>query len=66
MPEEEATLLGDIKPNIKPVIEAPQVLEQLDIHEQAQPAEQTVAPTASLPSPPSPSSPLPSPKSKKP
>ena len=48
MPEEEAALLGHIKPDI----EAPQVPEHLEIHEQIQPAEWTVAPTDSLPSPP--------------
>ena len=31
MPEEEATLLGDIKPNIKPDIELPQIPDQLKI-----------------------------------
>ena len=35
MPEEEATFLG----NIKPDIELPQVPEQLEIHEQVEPAE---------------------------
>ena len=43
MPEEEATLLGDIKSNIKPdvkhEIELPQVPEKLEIQEQVQPAE---------------------------
>ena len=66
MLEEEATLLVDIEPDIKPDIEAPQIPEQLEIHEQAQPAEQTVTPTASLPSPPSPPSPLLSLKANKP
>ena len=61
MPEEEATLLG----NTIPDTETPQVPEQLEICEQVQPAEQTVAPTASLPPPPSPPSPLPSLKAKK-
>ena len=56
----------NIKPDIKLNIEAPTVLEQLETHEQVQPAEGTVAPTASLPSPPSQPSPLPSPKAKKP
>ena len=69
-PEEEAALLGDIKPDIqsdvKPNIEAPQVPELLEICEQAQSAEQTIAPTASPLSPPSPPSPLPSLKAKKP
>ena len=38
-PEEEATLLGDIKCKIRHEIELPQGPEQLDIHEQGQPAE---------------------------
>ena len=62
MPEEEATLLDNVKPDIK----VPQVPEQLEVLEQVQPAEQTVTPTASLPSPPSPPSFLPSQKAKKP
>ena len=70
MPEEEAAVLGDIKPDIKQDIkhdiELPQVPEQLEICEQIQPAEQTAAPTASLPSPPSQPSPLPSQKARKP
>ena len=41
-PEEEATLLGNIKheskPEIKHEVEPPQVPEQLGIHEQVQPA----------------------------
>ena len=52
-PEEEATLLGDIKPKIKHKTEPPQVPEQLEIHEQVQPVEWIAAPTASLPTPPS-------------
>ena len=44
-PEEEATLLGDIKHKIEP----PQVQEPLEVHEQVHPAEQTATPTASLP-----------------
>ena len=69
-PEEEATLLGNIKPDIlsdiKLHIEAPKVPELLEIHKQAQPTERTVTPTASPPSSPSPQSPLPSLKAKKP
>ena len=65
-PEEEATLLDDIKPNIKHEIELPWVLEQLEICEQVQPAEQTATPMASLPSPPSQPSHLPSQKAMKP
>ena len=61
-PEEEAALLG----NIKPDIEVPQVPEWLEIHEQVQSAEQTAAPTAPFISLPSPPSPLPSPRAKKP
>ena len=37
-PEEEATLLGNIKPEIKHKIELPQVPEQLEICGQVQPA----------------------------
>ena len=69
MPEEEATLLGgiklDIQSDVKPDIEVPQVPELLEIHEQAQPAEQTITPTASPPFPHSPPGLLPSPKAKK-
>ena len=50
-PEEEAALLSDMKPDIqsdiKPDFEVPQVPELLEVHEQAQPAEQTVTPIAS-------------------
>ena len=63
MPEEEATLLGDIKSNIhsdiKPDVKAPHVPALLEIQEQA------IAPNASLSSLSFPS-PLPSPKTKKP
>ena len=52
-PEEEVTLLHDIKPKIKHKTELPQVPEQLGIHEQVQPVEQTATPTASFLSPPS-------------
>ena len=38
-PEDEATLLGNIKHEIKHEIELPQVPRQLEIHEQVQPAE---------------------------
>ena len=62
---EEAILLGDIKHEIKCEIELPQVPDQLEIHGQVQPAEQTATPTASLPSPPSQPSSLPSQKAKK-
>ena len=39
MPEEEATLLGDVKPSIQSNIEVPQIPKLLEIHKQAQPAE---------------------------
>ena len=65
-PEEEATVLGDIKHEMKCKIGLHPVPEQLEICEQVQPAEQIAAPTASLPSPPSQPSHLPSQKVKKP
>ena len=72
-PEEEATLLGDIKPNIKHKIkqeikckiEPPQILEQLEICEQVQPAEWTPTSTAFLQSSSSQPSNIPSQKAKK-
>ena len=71
MPEEEAALLDDNKPDIqsdiKPDIEVPHVPGAAgDISEQAQPAEWTITPTASPPSPPSPPSHLTFPKGKEP
>ena len=55
MPEEEAALMGDIKPDIqsdiKPDIKAPHVPVLLEIQEQTQPAEWTVTPTTSPTSP---------------
>ena len=65
-PEEEATLLGDIKPKIKHKTEPPQVPEQLEIHEQVQPVEQTATPTASFLPPPSQPRHLPPQKAKEP
>ena len=46
--EEEATLLGDIKPEIKHEIGPPYVPEQLEVCVQVQPAKQTATLTASL------------------
>ena len=66
IPEEEAALLGDIKPEIKHEIKPPQVPEQLENCEQVQPAKLIATPTASLPSHPSQLSNLPSFKVKKP
>ena len=73
-PEEEASLLGDTKPDLKHEIKhkikheivLSQVPEQLEIHEQVQPAEQTATPAASLPSSSSQPSHLLSQKTKKP